>query len=117
MMRLTGLAATEKFLPEGAEYSSAAARRGEAAHRGNLLKYCEAKDLFFVGLRRTAKRFRFEDLFPMGAVSGSAKNQIAMSLRLERDELGNDFILPVSEEVGVIHETKVLLVGFHFGKA
>jgi hypothetical protein len=53
----------------------------------------------------------------MGAVSGSAKNQIAMSLRLERDELGNDFILPVSEEVGVIHETKVLLVGFHFGKA
>jgi hypothetical protein len=32
-----------------------------------------------------------------------------MSLGLERDEFGNEFILAVSEEVGIVHETKMLL--------
>src|SRR5271166_1986957 len=52
----------------------------------------------------------------MGAIFRSAKNQVAMSLRFERDELGNKFVLPVTEEVGVVHETKVFLVGFGLGE-
>jgi hypothetical protein len=39
-----------------------------------------------------------------------------MSLGFERDELGNDFILSISEEVGVIHKTEMLLVGLALGK-
>jgi hypothetical protein len=39
-----------------------------------------------------------------------------MSLGLERDELGNDFILSISEEVGMIHKTEMLLVGRALGK-
>jgi len=52
----------------------------------------------------------------MVAIFGSAENHVAMSLCFERDELGDDFVLTGSEEVGVIHETKVFLVGFRFGK-
>jgi hypothetical protein len=39
-----------------------------------------------------------------------------MSLGLERDELGNDFILSISEEVDMIHKTEMLLVGRALGK-
>src|SRR5580658_1226799 len=52
----------------------------------------------------------------MGAVFRSTKNDVAMSLGLEGNELGDDFVLAVSEEVGVVHEAKMLLVGFVFGK-
>src|SRR5579859_2720502 len=38
MMRVTGLAATEKFLPKGGEHSSAAPCRGKAARGGNRWK-------------------------------------------------------------------------------
>jgi hypothetical protein len=39
-----------------------------------------------------------------------------MGMRFHGDELGDDLILTVSEQVSVIHETKVSLVGFAFGK-
>jgi len=39
-----------------------------------------------------------------------------MSLGFERDELGNDFILSISEEVGMIHKTEMLLVGLALGE-
>jgi hypothetical protein len=38
-----------------------------------------------------------------------------MSLGFERDELGNAFILSVSEEVGMIRKTEMLLVGLALG--
>ena len=53
--------------------------------------------VFRARLRRTAERLRFEKLLPMLAVFRSAKNQVAMSLRFERDEFGDNFVLPVSE--------------------
>jgi hypothetical protein len=39
-----------------------------------------------------------------------------MSLSFKRDELSNDFILSISEEVGMIHKTEMLLVVFALGK-
>jgi hypothetical protein len=39
-----------------------------------------------------------------------------MSLGCERDELGNDFILSISEEIDVIQKTEMLLVGLALGK-
>jgi hypothetical protein len=59
--------------------------------------------IFLARSRRTAQRRSAENLFPVGAVFRSAKNHVAMSLGFERDELGNDFILSISEEVGVMH--------------
>jgi hypothetical protein len=116
MMRLTELAATEKFLPKGVEHSSAALRRGKAVRRGNSLeKLGGERFIFLARSRRTAQRLGSENLFPVGAVFRSAKNHVAMSLRFERDELGNDFILSISEEVGVIHKTEMLLVGLALG--
>jgi hypothetical protein len=104
MMRLTELAATEKFLPKGVEHSSAAPRRGKAARRGNSLEKSGPRKIYFLARsRRTAQRRSAENLFPVGAVFRSAKNHVAMSLGFERDELGNDFILSISEEVGVMH--------------
>jgi hypothetical protein len=58
-MRLTELAATEKFLPKGVEHSSAAPRRGKAARRGNSLEKLRVKDLFFL---------RAHDEHPNGSV-------------------------------------------------
>jgi hypothetical protein len=52
----------------------------------------------------------------VGAVFRSAKNRVAMSLGCERDELGNDFILSISEEIDVIQKTEMLLVGLALGK-
>jgi hypothetical protein len=57
-----------------------------------------------------------KNLFPVGAVFRSAKNHVAMSLGCERDELGNDFILSISEEIDVIQKTEMLLVGLALGK-
>src|ERR1700675_4093658 len=117
MMRLTELAATEKFLPKGVEHSSAAPRRGKAARRGNSLeKLGGERFIFLARSRRTAQRLGSENAFPVGAVFCSAKNHVAMRLGFERDELGDDFILSISEEVGVIHKTEMLLVGLALGK-
>jgi hypothetical protein len=52
----------------------------------------------------------------MGAVSSSAKNQIAMSLSFERDELGDEFVLTVPEQVGVIDETEMFFIRFGLRK-
>lgn len=52
----------------------------------------------------------------MVAVFCSAKNHVAMSLCFERDEFGDDLVLPVSEEVGMIHEAEMFLISFRFGK-
>lgn len=103
-MRLTELAATEKFLPKGVEHSSAARRRGKAARRRNSQEKLSGERLIFLARsRRTAQRLGSENLFPVGAVFRSGKKRVAMSLGFERDELGNDFILSISEEVGMIH--------------
>jgi hypothetical protein len=54
-MRLTELAATEKFLPKGVEHSSAALRRGKAVCRGNSLeKLGGERFIFLARSRRTA---------------------------------------------------------------
>jgi hypothetical protein len=39
-----------------------------------------------------------------------------MSLGVERDELGNDFILSSSESIEMIHKTEMLLIGIARGK-
>src|SRR5580700_9334842 len=117
MMRLTKLAATEKFLPKGVQHSSAAHRRGKAACGGNSLKKFERRRFIFLARsRRAAQRLGSENLFPLGAVFRSAKNYVTMSLGLQGDELSNDFILSISEDVGMIHKTEMLLVVLTLGK-
>jgi hypothetical protein len=80
-----------------------------------LEKLSGERFIFLARSRRTAQRLGSENLFPVGAVFRSAKNHVAMSLGFERDELGNAFILSVSEEVGMIRKTEMLLVGLALG--
>ena len=79
-------------------------------------KNCAANDLFFVCLRQAAKRFGFENLFPVCAAFRSAKDDVTVSLRFERDELSDEFVLAVSKQVGMVHETKQLFIRFALGK-
>jgi hypothetical protein len=41
----------------------------------------------------------------VSAVSCSAEDHVAMRLRFNGNQLGNDFILAVSKQVGVVDET------------
>jgi hypothetical protein len=64
MMRVMGLALTEKFLPKGAEHSSAAIGRGKAVRRGKFGGESCRADLFFVRLWNAVERFGLEKSVP-----------------------------------------------------